>query len=158
MNGRFSARLALLLALLAGCDAEPFPDGSSAAATAPAESSPIAEAITRPADGAQVHLIRLVQRGDTYAFDPAEIEVEQGDVVRFIATGSQPESISFERVAGAQGDFVDASSLQRGVLLTQPGDAYDVRFADAPPGQYPFLSVPHAERGMRGVVTVLAEE
>lgn len=144
---------ALLGLGLAACDAEPFP-GGTAETESPESVSPLADAITRPADGAAIHLVRLVQRGDSYAFDPAEIEIQAGDVVRFIATGSQPESIAFEAAGGPQSDFVSSQLLDRGVLLTQPGDAYDVSFRDAPAGSYPFVSVPHRDRGMRGTVIV----
>jgi plastocyanin len=38
--------------------------------------------------------------------------------------------------------------------MTDPGETYDVVFRDAPPGTYPFRSLPHGDRGMRGTVTL----
>lgn len=118
--------------------------------------SEILDRITRPGEGGAVHLVRLVQRGDSYAFDPAEVTIASGDVVRFVMTGSQPESVAFAP-AGAAADaaeYIRERGLDRGVLLTEPGSAHDVAFPEAPAGSYPFHSVPHAGQGMRGTVVV----
>ena len=53
--------------------------------------------------------------------------------------------------------FIRGHSLHLGVLLTDPGQAYDVAFTGAPPGRYPFLSRPHVGRGMRGEVVIVVE-
>lgn len=148
--GRLATALLIAL-LLTGCSDElSFQPASGDVASAPLES------ITRPAEQGDVHLVRMVQRGDLYAFEPAELTVSTGDVVRFVMTGSQPESVVFDPAAtGPQiGDFVRAQGLHRGVLLTDSGQSYDVSFLDAPPGRYPFVSLPHADRGMRGAVIV----
>ena len=51
-------------------------------------------------------------------------------------------------------DYIRQQGLDRGVLLTEPGSAHDVSFHAAPPGSYPFHSVPHAAQGMRGSIQV----
>ena len=139
----------LLLATAAACRGEEAPE-------APAETSELFDRITRPGDGAAVHLVRLVQRADAYAFDPTTLTVARGDVVRFVMSGSQPESVVFDAAAASPeaAGFIRANQLDRGVLLTEPGQAYDVSFREAPPGTYPFESLPHGPRGMRGTVTV----
>jgi plastocyanin len=149
------AMIVVLLALLVGCGDEvgiPFQD------TTVAEPE-VLERITRPVEGAAVHLVRIVQRGDAYVFDPAEIRVAPGDVVRFVMSGSQPESVAFEAAAASPGaaEFIREHMLHLGVVLTDPGQAYDVSFLAAPPGRYPFHSIPHATEGMRGEVLVVAE-
>lgn len=115
------------------------------------------EQITRPAAEGSVHLVRLVQRGDQYAFEPSDLTIPSGDVVRFVATGAQPESVAFEpgRATPAAAEYIRARSLHLGTLLTDPGQAYDVAFTDAPAGAYPFQSIPHAQRGMRGTITIV---
>lgn len=117
----------------------------------------IVDRITRPGEGGAVHLVRIIQRGEIYEFQPNRIAIPSGDVVRFVHAGIQPESIAFDTIAAtpkAAADFIRSRSLHFGVLLVEPGQAYDVSFVDAPPGVYPFVSRPHAERGMRGVVVV----
>lgn len=147
--------LALVLApaLLFGCDRP-----ESAPEAAPEGGSAILERITRPIDGGQVHLVRLVQRGDRYAFEPSDLTIAPGDVVRFVTTGTQPESVRFDSGATdpAVAAYVREQGLDRGVLLTEPGAAHDAPFPAAPPGDYPFESIPHAARGMRGTIRVVA--
>jgi plastocyanin len=121
----------------------------------PGEFASAPQATRRPADGT-VHLVRLVQRGHQYTFEPAELIVQSGDVVRFVLAGPQPESVAFDTAAatGAAADFVRDRSLHLGVLMIEPGQVYEVSFAGAPPGSYPFFSIPHAEQGMRGSIEV----
>jgi len=96
--------------------------------------------------------------GGEPAFEPAEVRVRRGDVVRFVLAAPRPESVAFDTAGlpAAAADFVRRSGLLHGPLLTRVGDVYDVSFRDAPPGRYLFLSVPHAGRGMRGAVVVEA--
>lgn len=152
LSGSIFSLLLAVLAVGTAC--------TGSAAPPPEPAVPEADAlttITRPGDGGAVHLIRLVQQGDNYAFDPAEITIPSGDVVRFVMGGEQPESVVFDAdqaTPAEAAEFVQGHDLHRGILLTRPGQAYDVPFRDAPPGRYPIHSLPHSERGMRGVITV----
>jgi len=149
---RFPALLAALLLVASACA------GDVPAVEAPeTQSGPLPlETITRPAEGGRVHFVRLIQRGDQYSFEPAELILPAGDVVRFVMTGSQPESVAFDPTEATPeaAEFIRANNLHLGVLLTDVGQARDVSFRDAPAGRYPFVSLPHGGRGMRGVVTV----
>jgi plastocyanin len=142
----------ILSAAVPGCS-----DEAPALEAPPEEPRPnTLERITRPAEGGQVHLVRLVQRGDRYAFEPSEITIPPGDVVRFVMVGGQPESVAFEaaRAAPAAAEFIRSNQLDLGVLMTETGQAYDVSFQGAPTGSYPFVSLPHGSQGMRGTVVV----
>lgn len=146
---RVAAWVLLAITALGGCRQEPEP-------AADPERSEMLDRISRPAEGGAVHLVRMVQRGDQYAFDPADLRIAQGDLVRFVMTGPQPESIVFDATDAPPevASFIREAALDRGVLLTEPGQLHDVTFAGAPPGSYPFFSLPHADRGMRGRITV----
>lgn len=144
--------LALLLCLaLVGC-------GDRSNGDLPRVDAPpaIVERISRPGDGGDVHLVRAVQRADQFRFQPDTLNIPPADVVRFVLTGPQPESIAFDAAAAtpAAADYIRERGLDLGVLLVEPGQAFDVAFVGAPAGRYPFLSLPHADRGMRGVVVV----
>jgi plastocyanin len=144
----------LVLAAMTGCaDAE-----EAAEAPVAPEGPQALEGITAPAEEGAVHLVRMVQRGDRYSFEPDTITIPAGDVVRFVMTGSQPESVAFDKTAATPeiSSFITSGSLDRGILLTNPGDSYDVSFRAAPAGNYPFHSVPHAIQGMRGLISVQA--
>jgi plastocyanin len=154
---RFSRLLVLLCSgLIAACD--PMADPGPIATSDPEAQPELLERITRPGDGGAVHLVRVVQRPDEYAFEPADLEIVSGDVVRFVMAGSQPESIAFDPVQASPeaADYIRSRMLHLGVLLTDAGQAYDVAFRDAPPGRYPFHSLPHGEQGMRGSVVIEA--
>jgi plastocyanin len=143
----------LALALLsAACErAAPVAD----VAGEPAETGGL-DHINRPAAGGAVHLVRLVARPDGHAFDPDRVQLRAGDVLRFVATSHQAESIAFDTLAldPAVLDFLRERGAARGPLLTRPGQVYEVDFRDAPPGEYPFHSVRHREHGVRGVAVV----
>jgi plastocyanin len=112
--------------------------------------------LTETSRGVSVHLVRMVVRGDTAAFEPTEVTAARGDLVRFVMVSSQPETVAFdlEGVEPEVAAYVREHELHHGELLTAAGEVYDVSFRDAPPGRYPFRSVPHLDRGMRGVVLI----
>ncbi|HET7273836.1 MAG TPA: plastocyanin/azurin family copper-binding protein [Longimicrobiaceae bacterium] len=129
----------------------------SGSAPAVAADSTLLGRITRPAENGQVHLVRIVGRAPDYAFEPAEIRIEQGDVVRFVHTGYQPESVAFlwRQSSPAAAEFLQTAGVTDGILLTSPGQIYDVDFDGAPPGLYQFMSTTHP--AMTGVVEVVED-
>lgn len=148
-----------VLAMAAACD-RPAPSPAPGSGE-PDPVEDIVDRITGPGDGGSVHFVLLVQRADQYAFDPVEVTIPSGDVVRFVMAGGQPESIAFDPDAAtpaAAADFIRGASLNLGTLLTESGQAYDVTFRDAPPGRYPFRSLPHGAEGMRGTIIVAGED
>jgi plastocyanin len=152
MNAMVSrAVLAALLAVLSlgGCDRAGGP-------LEEASDTELVDRLTTAPRGVNVHLVRMVHRGDAYTFEPDEIEVRSGDLVRFVMDSPQPESVAFgmDGLSPEAAEFVRQHDLASGVLLTSAGEVYDVSFRDAPPGRYPFRSIVHAERGMTGAVVV----
>lgn len=110
----------------------------------------------RASSGPTVHSVQMISGRQRYAFEPAELRVHPGDTVRFVLVGPAPESVAFDTagLAPEARDFLLARSLLTGPLLVSPGQRYDVAFAGAPPGRYPFHSIPHVRAGMRGTVLV----
>jgi plastocyanin len=145
----------VLTAALLGCNgSQPAPNGEQE----PTGAGTVA--LTAPApDGGAVHIVRMVARGDQYAFEPDEVTVRPGDVVRFVQTGHLPEAVAFDPEAAPGGglDFLQRQNLLHGPLLTEPGVFYDVAFLEAPPGEYGFFSVPHRQHRMNGRVVVTGE-
>jgi plastocyanin len=141
----------LLAPLFPACVSETAPPAEAADVTG------VLQDISRPVSGGAVRRVRMTQRGDRYAFEPAEIRVAPGDVVRFVMVGNQPESVVFDTagLAEPQAAYIAERGLDRGVLMTDPGSTLDVGFAEAPPGDYPFRSIPHSTAGMTGVVRVV---
>lgn len=96
-----------------------------------------------------VHLID--KPNGQFAFDPANIDAQRGDTVRFIQTSSAPHNVSF-RTHPKGANLGDAAV---GPYLINKGQTYDLvidaRFAD---GAYTFVCDPHESVGMRGALTV----
>lgn len=144
------AGIALVLAIVTAC-ADP-PSGGAADDDL---ASGGAESVAGSGEGT-VHRVTLVARLDEYSFVPAEVVVREGEVVRFVHTGHRPESVAFVRASLPVGGeaFLGEQGALDGPLLTAPGDSFEVSFRGAPAGDYAFVSVPHRERGMRGVIRV----
>jgi plastocyanin len=127
---------------LAGCSAG---EGNSAqAAPAGAEA---ASAAAAPATGKVVEVKMLTDEKGNY-FEPKEVTVKAGDVVRFtLVSGVHNVSFPADQNAGASG-LPEASSF-----LQLPGQTFDLPVSLAA-GAYTFQCDPHAALGMVGTLTV----
>lgn len=139
--------------LIASCG-----EGASPAGEMPAgdPSIELVTEITRPVRGANVRLVRMPTGGADPAFEPPEIQIRRGDVVRFVQVAARPESVAFDTTGlpAELAAFVRERNLTAGVLLLSPGEVHDVRFSGAPSGRYPFYSLTRAPEGIRGAVIV----
>lgn len=101
----------------------------------------------------RVVVVKTMDEGGTFRFEPASVTVRRGDTVRFVQGGGTPHNVEFVRNTAPDG--VDLGNRWVGAFLTGAGDAYDVpvdgRFAD---GRYGFICSPHAPLGMKGELVV----
>lgn len=159
--------LVALLALTAACGGggEQAPATAEAAPAAsgtptvemPSEVAPspaaAAGAPVTPDAGGQVHEVKMVSTngGASGVFEPAQITVKKGDVIRWVmADGVVMHNVSF---TSAQGNPGGAQLPADSPYLTQEGQTYEAKI-DAGPGTYNYVCVPHAAMGMTGSVTV----
>ena len=110
---------------------------------------------------AMVHEITMVGDGASYRFEPANVKIRSGDVVRFVMTSGGPHNVAFdaEKIPDAAEAALDANMPDRmqplsGKLLTNAGESYTVSFAGVAPGAYPYYCMPHMAMGMQGTITV----
>lgn len=123
--------------MAAGCGSSDAPAG----ATAPSESA----AATAAPTGA-VHEVRMVTPGEV--FEPAQLEVKRGDVVRFVLVAGV-HNASFPADKNPAGVNLPAATP----YLQAPGQTYDL-VVDLPAGEYTYQCDPHAAMGMTGQLTV----
>ncbi len=137
----------LFLLLVGGCSGDGASDAGDSRADRTADRSP---------GGGIVRIVRIVQHDRGNKFDPPGLAITSGDAVRFVLTGGRPESVVFDADAATPEAtaFIRENSLDLGVLLVEPGQSHVISFQGAPPGSYPFRSIPHAEQGMTGIVVV----
>jgi plastocyanin len=143
------AGISLVLAVVLSCSkGEKAGTGDTlGGAPAPAPAPGTGQAST-PAAGGKVIVVQLVTDEKGNYFDPAEIEAEQGDIIRFTL------KIGVHNV-----HFLpDSNTIKTGLppaseLLQLPGQTYDV-VVNFPEGKYYFQCDPHAALGMKGKLQV----
>lgn len=129
----------LFLVLLTACSSSQANEGPN-----PAE---------EPAATGQTVTVEILDDGGDMRFEPEQVEVERGDVVRFVQKGSTPHNVDFVRNDAP--DDVDLGDDWTGPYLEDKDEVYEVaideRFAD---GTYPYICTPHAAMGMTGTIEV----
>lgn len=98
--------------------------------------------------------VKMVDKSATsFVFEPAEVTVRQGDIVRFVQLGVMPHNVEFRDEP--EGSKLD--EIRIGPFLTAKGQVYEVQIDERfVPGRYPFVCTPHVAMGMNGVLTVEA--
>lgn len=125
--------------------AAPAGDAAAPAAEAPAAAAPA------PATQGTTHTVKMVttQGGASGVFEPAEITVKKGDLIRFTTDGAAPHNVSFPAGENPAGAALPAA----GPYLATADQTYDVPVTmDA--GSYTVQCDPHAAMGMKAKITV----
>ena len=98
----------------------------------------------------QVHEVRMVSEGTVSGvFEPANITVKKGDVIRFTTDGTAPHNVSFPPAENAGAANLPAAPQ----YLTTAGQTVEVPIT-MDPGTYNYQCDPHAPMGMKGTITV----
>ena len=121
--------------------------------SAPPAAAPTAGAPVTPDAGGQVHEVRMVttQNGASGVFEPAQINVKKGDVIRWVMADAQAvHNVSFSQGQNNPAGFTPPADSP---MYTQQGQSYELK-VDWNPGTYNYVCVPHAMMGMTGSVTV----
>lgn len=86
-----------------------------------------------------------------FKFQPTQLTVRQGDVIRFEQTGIQPHNVEFRKTPPG----VDLGDKRMGPFLVSKGSTYEIRIDERfKPGVYAFVCTPHEQMGMKGMITV----
>jgi plastocyanin len=134
--------------LLTGCGSETTAEAKTdtkAASSAPSE--PVRD----------VHEISM--RGDAsgFFFEPKEITIRQGDLVRWKMVDGAPHNVNFAGRAfpGSAKVLLESRKKLVGVTLQAPGQTYEIHFTEAyPVGEYNYVCDPHAVLNMAGKIIV----
>jgi plastocyanin len=157
---RKTSMVAGLALVLAACGGEKKAEDQPAAGPAAGASEQQAPAAA-PAGTGKTHDVNMVLDGSKYKFDPDNLTIQSGDVVRYHNKSGGPHNVSFwpDSVPGGAADVLkknmpDQMAPLEGPLLTEPEAVYQVSYAGAPKGEYKFYCLPHLALGMKGTVTV----
>jgi plastocyanin len=111
------------------------------------------QATLTPDAGREVIEVRMIttQGGATGVFEPAQVTVRRGDVIRWVqADAGAAHNVSFRMAQGNPGGF---QAPPDSPYYTQEGQSFDVK-VDWAAGTYNYVCVPHMTTGMVGSVTV----
>jgi plastocyanin len=154
---RMTSMVAGLAVVLAACGGEKKTQEQPAAG----ESAGAAPAAAAPAATGKTHDVNMVLDGSKYKYDPDNLTIQSGDVVRYHNKSGGPHNVSFWPDSIPKGaaevltkNMPDQMAPLEGPLLTEPDAVYQVSFAGAPKGEYKVYCLPHLALGMRGKVTV----
>lgn len=111
-----------------------------------------------------VHDVRMLRTPDRrYTFEPAELTIRDGDLVRWTVVDGVPHNVAFypESIPPAAASFLVSAipadgkiSPLGGRVLVEPGETFDILFAGAPAGRYRYFCIPHEVAGMKGTLVV----
>lgn len=112
----------------------------------------LADDTIRLSGGVRLHEITLRARAAN-SIEPARIDANAGDVLRFVASDALGYSVRFEtgRMSAEATAFLDETNQLASPPLLGQGAAWVVTLDRAPAGEYPFVSAGH---GPGGVVVV----
>ena len=156
-----TSMVAGLAVIVAACGGEkkteqPAAGGDSVGAPAAAPTPAAAQAAT-----GKSHDVNMVLDGSKYKYDPDNLTIQSGDVVRYHNKSGGPHNVSFwpDSVPKGAADVLTKNMPNQlaplqGPLLVEPDAVYEVSFAGAPKGDYHIYCLPHLALGMRGKLTV----
>ena len=152
---RVTSMVAGLVLVLSACGGEKADDAATTTAdtAAPAATAPAATA------GA-THDVNMSLVEGQYRFEPADLTVKAGDVVRFHNKSGGPHNVAFWAdsipAGGAEAiQVVDAAAPLTSQMVVEQDAIITVNVgASAPTGEYRFTCQPHAAMGMNGKLTV----
>jgi plastocyanin len=156
---RVTSMVAGLAFVLAACGGEKKAENQTTTTTP--EQPAAAPAAEPAAGGGATHDVSMELQGSTYKFDPSDLTIKAGDVVKFHNKTGGPHNVSFwsDSIPSGAADVLkknmpDQMAPLEGPLLTEPEAVYSVSFAGAPTGDYKFYCLPHLALGMHGKITV----
>ncbi len=107
------------------------------------------------------HRVRMIQQGQQYLFQPANMTIASGDLIDYVNVSGGPHNVQFtpSKIPAGAAEVLNRGMPNRmgplaGPMITQPNAVYRVNFAGAPAGTYEVICLPHQALGMKGVVTV----
>jgi plastocyanin len=162
---RMTSMVAGLTFVLAACGGEQKSGGGEQQSTASPEQQPAASAdapaANAPAGTGKTHDVKMVLEGSKYKFDPENLTIKSGDVVRYHNTSGGPHNVSFwaDSIPSGAADALKKNMPNQmapleGPLLTEPNAVYEVSFAGTPKGDYKYYCLPHLALGMKAKLTV----
>jgi plastocyanin len=154
---RMTSIVSGLAIVLAACGGEK-KTGDQQATTTP---EPQPSTAAAPAGTGKTHDVNMVLEGSKYKYDPENLTIKSGDVVRYHNKSGGPHNVSFwpDSIPSGAADVLKKAMPNQmapleGPLFTEPNAVYEVSFAGAPKGEYKYYCLPHLALGMKAKLTI----
>jgi len=151
------AGLAIVLAACGGENKGSDQQGAPDQSAAPAQTGAPA-AGTSTAAGA-THDVNMVLEGSSYKYVPDRLTIKPNDVVRYHNKSGGPHNVAFwadSIPSGAASAITlpDPMAPLSSKLVVAPDEVIEVKFNNAPAGEYKYYCTPHLALGMVAKLTV----
>ncbi len=109
-------------------------------------------AVFAPTAAAAEYTIKMGSDKGMLVFEPKKLTVKVGDTVKFVNNKVPPHNVVFDSKKSADKTLAVKATHKK--MMMSPGQSFEVSFADAAPGEYPFYCQPHRGAGMKGSIIV----
>jgi plastocyanin len=152
---RMTSLAAGLAIVLAACGGEKKSADQPAATPEPAG----APAATPSGTQGATHDVNMVLEGSNYKYVPADLTIGPNDLIRYHNKSGGPHNVAFwsdSIPSGAASHIVvpDPMAPLSSKLVVAPDEVIEVKFNEAPKGEYKIYCTPHLALGMKGKITV----
>ncbi len=112
-----------------------------------------------PAAAGATHDVNMVLDGSSYKYVPDQLTIKPNDVVRYHNKSGGPHNVAFwaDSIPGGAASAItvpDPMAPLSSKLVVTPDEVIEVKFSNAPAGEYKFYCTPHLALGMKGKLTV----
>ena len=133
---------------------------TTAATTTSTTTTTTGTATKKPATG-KTWEVKMIGDGTTYKFEPENITIKSGDNIKWVMVSGGPHNVAFdpaEVMAAAKPQLManmdNQMSEMSGPIMSNPGEFYEISFANVPAGKFNYHCTPHLAMNMRGTITI----
>jgi plastocyanin len=118
-----------------------------------------APAATTPTAAGATHDVNMVLEGSSYKYVPDQLTIKPNDLVRYHNKSGGPHNVAFwadSIPSGAASAIVVPEPMAplSSKLVVAPDEVIEVKFNNAPAGEYKYYCTPHLALGMVAKLTV----
>jgi plastocyanin len=151
---RMTSMMAGMAIFLAACGGEQ--KGSDQQAAPDQAEAPAA---TTPAAAGATHDVDMVLEGSQYKYVPDQLTIGPNDLIRYHNKSGGPHNVAFwadSIPSGAASAIVlpEPMAPLSSKLAVAPDEVIEVKFNNAPTGEYKYYCTPHLALGMKARLTV----
>jgi len=153
---RMTSMVTGLALVLAACGGEK--PSSDQQATPGQEGAP-APAATTPGAAGATHDVNMVLEGSQYKYVPDQLTIGPNDMIRYHNKSGGPHNVAFwtdSIPSGATSAIAVPEPMAplSSKLVVAPDEIIEVKFSNAPKGEYKYYCTPHLALGMKAKLTV----